>query len=134
MIELHHGTLTPSASAAIRALEGLDPEYIGVIYDPGNMVYEGYERYINGLQILGDYVAHVHVKNASLVPGKRAENGEVIWEQRQNPLTEGSVNFADLFKALRAVGYDHTISVEDFSNEATTEEKLRSNLEFLKKL
>ena len=61
LVELHHETLTPSASAARRLLEGLDPAYVGVIHDIGNLVIEGWEEH--GLDLLGEYLAHVHVKN-----------------------------------------------------------------------
>ena len=32
------------------------------------MVYEGYEAYQLGFEMLGKYLAHVHVKNAALTP------------------------------------------------------------------
>lgn len=134
VVELHHDSLVPSASAARRALEGLDPEYVGIIFDPGNMVFEGYERYLNGLELLGEYVAHVHVKNAALEPGERDGNGVLQYIRTQKPLPDGAVNFTGLFEDLRTFGYDGTISVEDFSNESPTREKLESNLAFLKKL
>jgi len=41
-----------------------DLRYIGIIYDLGNMVHEGYENYKLGLELLGDYLSYVHVKNA----------------------------------------------------------------------
>ena len=49
VLETHHGTMIASASAAYRVLEGLDPTYYGVIFDPGNMVGEGYEDYRKAL-------------------------------------------------------------------------------------
>ena len=44
LLELHMGNIIPSASAAYRLVSSFDPYYIGVIYDPGNMIYEGYEN------------------------------------------------------------------------------------------
>lgn len=134
VIELHHDTLTPSPSAAIRALEGLNPEHIGVTFDPGNMVYEGFENYLDGFQILGDYLAHVHLKNAALVPGERNELGAVEYTREWKPLKEGSANLLTFFKALHRIGYDKLVSIEDFSNEQTTEEKLREGIEYIRAL
>ena len=37
LLELHHRTIAPSASSAVRLLDGLDPAHIGVIHDIGNM-------------------------------------------------------------------------------------------------
>ena len=47
--EMHMGTIVPSASAARRLASYFDPNYIGVIYDTGNVIYEGYEEYKNGI-------------------------------------------------------------------------------------
>ncbi|MBV9786720.1 MAG: TIM barrel protein, partial [Chloroflexi bacterium] len=68
LIELHHGSLLPSASAAAAFLAPFDPRYVGAIHDAGNMVYEGYEQYRLGLEVLGPYLAHVHLKNADWQP------------------------------------------------------------------
>src|SRR5215211_2306491 len=64
LLEIHHETIVPSASGARRFLDGFDPEWVGAIYDPGNMVWEGHEQYRLGLETLGPYLAHVHAKNA----------------------------------------------------------------------
>ena len=67
LVEIHHGTLLPSASLARRLLERFSPDEVGVIHDAGNMVFEGFEDYRLGLELLGPYLAHVHLKNARFV-------------------------------------------------------------------
>ena len=134
LIETHHGMMISSASSALRVLDGSDPEYFGLIYDPGNMVYEGYENYDLGFQMLGKYLAHVHVKNAALTPGGEDEFGATKYEQSWMPLKKGSANLAALIKALVKVGYEGYLSVEDFSNEKPTREKLEENIAYLKQL
>ena len=52
-------TLISSPSAAYRALEGFDPAHIGLIFDPGTMVNEGFEDYQKSFELLGDYIAHI---------------------------------------------------------------------------
>ena len=127
LIEMHHGTLAASASAAFRLVERYDPAHIGVIYDCGNMVYEGHEEYRCGLETLGAYLGHVHVKNAAFE--RPAAGG--VWQPRWAPLRDGVVDFAALFAALRAVGYDGWIVVEDFSQAYPSRVSLRENLAFL---
>lgn len=134
LIETHHGMIISSASSAMRVLDGFDPEYFGVIFDPGNMVYEGYEDYTKSFSMLGKYLAHVHIKNAALVPNGEDENGATKYAQRWMPLKKGSANLAALVKALVSVGYDGVLSVEDFSNEKPTQEKLEENIAYLKAL
>lgn len=134
LIEIHMKTLISSFSAAYNMLRGLDSKHIGCIVDPGNMADEGFEDYRKGFELLGDFVAHVHMKN-----GKRVEKeerdaiGAKQWNFVWTPLKEGQADLLRVFEVMKAVGYDGTVSVEDFSNEYPTEEKLRQNLEFLQK-
>jgi sugar phosphate isomerase/epimerase len=53
LVEIHHGTICPSASLAHRLVSGCDPELVGVIFDPGNMAQEGFEDYRIGAEFLG---------------------------------------------------------------------------------
>lgn len=130
LVEIHHGTITSSASAARRLVDGLDPACIGVIHDCGNMVFEGFEDYRRGLEMLGPYLAHVHVKNAAY--DRPATGG--AWRARWAPLQDGVVDFAALFAALRSVGYDGWVVVEDFSQAYDSRTALRENLAFLRRV
>ncbi len=129
LIEIHHGTIYPSASLAHRLVDGLDPERVGVIFDPGNMVFEGFEDYRIGLDLLGPYLAHVHLKNAAY---DRPEDGGV-WRARWAPLEDGVVDFDLLFEGLQAAGYDGWLVIEDFSAARPSREALRHNLEFVRR-
>jgi sugar phosphate isomerase/epimerase len=124
-IEIHHGTIIPSASAAYRLVSNFDSKHIGVIYDAGNMVHEGYEQYKMGLELLGEYVDHIHIKSAAY-----NVNGEAGW----SPLRKGHVKFNNLFKAIKAINYEGYLSFEDFSNEKSTDEKLKDNLVYIKEV
>ena len=128
LVETHHGTICPSASSAYRLVSQLDPEYVGVLYDPGNLAHEGFEDYRLGVELLGPHLAHVHVKNTSY---SRPEKGGV-WTPRWAPLEDGVVNFADLFAALEAGGYNGWLSMEDFSQVRSSREALRHNLRFIR--
>lgn len=132
--EIHMNNLNASPSAAYRLVEGCDPNYVGVIFDPGNMVNEGYEDYQKSFELLGPYIAHVHVKNAVLVEDGRDELGCKKWSRQQAPLWDGMADLRELFRVMKKYGYDDTVSVEDFSNEQPTYEKLKANIEFIKKL
>ncbi|WP_366296469.1 sugar phosphate isomerase/epimerase family protein [Paenibacillus sp. AN1007] len=137
IIETHHQTIAPTASLAYRLVQSLDPEHVGVLYDPGNMVHEGYENHRMGLELLGPYLAHVHVKNAGWFKEKTGEalerKGEfstihpgqslsTSWTCNWAPLTEGMVDWVQMVRDLRAVGYDGYYGIEDFSGvlESTT--------------
>ncbi|MBM7570333.1 sugar phosphate isomerase/epimerase family protein [Aquibacillus albus] len=134
LVETHHMTITPSASLAHRLVSQFDPEHIGVLYDPGNMVHEGYENYRMGLELLGPYLAHVHVKNAEWQVKNQQDDGTINWEVKWAAIEKGVVDWQQVFEDLKAVGYDGYIGMEDFSNAYGTKDSLKHNIEWVKKL
>lgn len=129
LIEIHHKTITPSAGLVHRLVSQFDPKHIGVLHDAGNMVHEGFEDYLMGLQLLGDHLAHVHVKNAAYHP---PEGGKGVWCSDWAPMDNGVVDFDALFTALNQVNYDGWIAFEDFSKAYPGREALKHNLDFIK--
>lgn len=130
--ETHMWNIIPSASAAYRLVSNFNSKYIGIIHDAGNMVHEGFEQYKFGFELLGDYLDHVHIKNARWVEKGKNENGSSTFEAEWCPIKKGQVNFNILLADLKATGYDGWLSFEDFSSEQTTDEKLKCSLEFIK--
>jgi sugar phosphate isomerase/epimerase len=130
LTEIHHGSITPSAAYAHRFVSRFDPRWIGCIYDPGNMVHEGIENWRMGMELLGPYLAHVHVKNARWERDKPSDQG-TRWKASWAPVTDGVVWWPDVVAALKAVNYHGWLSFEDFS-PGDTREKLKTNLAALK--
>ncbi|MBA2344105.1 MAG: sugar phosphate isomerase/epimerase [Rubrobacter sp.] len=130
LVEIHHGTICPSASLTHRLVSDFDPECIGVIFDPGNMVHEGFENYRIGLELLGPHLAHVHLKNAAY---ERPEGGGV-WKARWSPFEDGIVDFAGFIEDLENVGYDGWLVVEDFSATRPSREMMAHDLGFIRRL
>lgn len=134
LVELHHRTIVSSASAAMRLIEGLDPAHVGVIHDIGNMVIEGYEDPLAGFELLGDYLAHVHVKNVAWsVTGQRPD-GSLIWAEDWAPLRDGQADIPGYFAALASYGYDGWVTVEDFSTALPLAQRTADNLAYLRSL
>ncbi|WP_139202042.1 sugar phosphate isomerase/epimerase, partial [Curtobacterium sp. MCBA15_016] len=101
LVELHHMTITPSASAALRLVDGLDPEHIGVIHDLGNLVIEGHEDHLAAFELLGPYLAHAHVKNARWVDtGDTRADGSTVWQNEWAPLRTGQASVSEYLDAL----------------------------------
>jgi len=128
VVEIHHGTICPSASLTHRLVSGLDPGLVGVIFDPGNMAREGFEDYRIGVELLGPYLAHVHLKNAAFEPPE----GDGVWQPRWTPLEDGVVDFGALFEVLDTSGYSGWFVIEDFSAARPTREALEHNLKFIR--
>jgi sugar phosphate isomerase/epimerase len=133
LVELHHRTITSSASAAYRLIEGLDPARIGVIHDIGNLIYEGHEDFAAAVQILGEYLAHVHVKNVAWRPtGETGPDGKALWAADWATLREGQGDVDALFRALAAAGYDGWVTLEDFSTALPLAERTADNLAYVR--
>lgn len=132
--ETHMGNIGATASMLAWLLEGTSPDALGVIYDPGNMVYEGFENYKMGLEILGDYLAHVHVKNAIWQEVSPNSCGGKNFSPVPALMDAGFADIETLFKTLRTFHYEGFISVEDFSNTLSTDDKMAHTAHYLKKL
>ncbi|MGZ9586196.1 sugar phosphate isomerase/epimerase family protein [Paenibacillus marinisediminis] len=130
LIETHHGTIAASASAAHRIVSAFDESIFGVLFDPGNMVFEGYENYRMGLELLGPYLSHVHVKNADVIPYDKRENASFTW----SPLQRGLVDWQQVMSDLIAVGYDGYCGCEDFSGTYSSREMMNVYVKWISDL
>ncbi len=126
VIEIHMGNIASSPSLAKKIVEDFDPQYIGVIFDPGNMIVEGLEAWKMGLEILGEHLAHIHVKNT----GWFKRNGK--WEFEFVPVDEGIADWEFIVKCLKDVGYIGWLSFEDFSS-LPLDERLERNIKLFRK-
>ncbi|WP_426449791.1 sugar phosphate isomerase/epimerase family protein [Paenibacillus sp. S-38] len=125
LVETHHHTIAPSAGLAHRLVSRFHPDFIGVLLDPGNMIHEGYENFRLGLELLGPYLAHVHVKNTGWRQGSRRENGTQSWHAYWAPVSGGIVDWKQVLADLAAAGYDGYLGLEDFSGTFGSRELLR---------
>ena len=131
-VEMHMNIITPSAGLAHRLVSHFDPKYVGVIFDPGNMVTEGFENYQMGLELLGPYLSHVHAKNMMWVRTGE-ENGVAKWEARMAATKQGQTDWKAVVAALKKVNYQGWLSFEDFS-DGDTKTKLSEAIGYLKGL
>jgi sugar phosphate isomerase/epimerase len=79
-----------------------------VILDPANLVIEGGMDLRMGLDMLGERVDFVHVKN---IRWERTPAGR--WRWRFDELTDGQCDWAEAIAALRSRGYDGWLSLEN---------------------
>jgi len=108
LFEIHFRTAIASPSLAYLLLKPFDPARVGVIYDPANMIIEGREDWRLGLDMIGDFLAHVHVKNTAWY----REQG---WAWRWEELATGIMDWAEMIRILSAHGYEGYLSNENLS-------------------
>ena len=101
--EVHPKIVCHSPSAMRRLLDGLDPDAVGAILDPGNMVGEGWEDMHESVDILGPYLAHLHVKNGAWEPDP---GSTPPWRSTALALDQGLVDWFEVCRELARVGFE----------------------------
>lgn len=128
--ELHPGGICASASAAMRFLEHLDPKDVGILYDPGNLVSEGFEAPRMAIAIMGPYLAEIHMKNARWIEAGQSPDGQRLWKDDDCRLEEGVYPLAELFELLVQIDYKGWIIEEGHEPGASTRERLENVLKW----
>jgi sugar phosphate isomerase/epimerase len=123
LVHQHWGTLAASASQLRRIVQEFDPARLGCVYDAGSMTIEGYEDYRIGLEILGSYVADVHIANTRHFPSAE----RTVWEWEWSPLSDGLLDMQKLARALRRAGYDGWLTIADRTTGGSVERVLDSD-------
>ncbi|MDP6038091.1 MAG: sugar phosphate isomerase/epimerase [Candidatus Latescibacteria bacterium] len=131
--EIHVGTIAVSASRTIELLEDFDPNHIGAIWDVPNMIRVGLEDSKMGLELLGPYLSHVHIGNATPVQTERDDNGQMLWKWDFSDLREGMANIPQIIQDLKDVGYTGYMSLEEFG-PGDDDTKIGEQGAYLKKL
>ncbi|MBT3378036.1 MAG: sugar phosphate isomerase/epimerase [Lentisphaerae bacterium] len=131
VLEIHGNTIHPSASLAHRIVSQFDPQLVGVIYDPQNMVRDGFETTSLAIDLLREYIAHCHVGAHRPTAGEPDESGTASWKWERCRMAEGLYHFPIMLKELAAINYDGFISIEDFGSEPV-EDKLADAIQYLR--
>ena len=116
LLELHWGTVMSSFSSAYALIQDVDPESIGITFDPANMMVEGKEDWEFGINLIRPYLANVHVKNM------RWKQTKEDWAWEWTGLTQGMVDWWELVSLLQGIGYGGDYAMEDFLTPRTDKE------------
>jgi sugar phosphate isomerase/epimerase len=117
-IEIHNGSLVESAESCRKLIDMTGRDNLGAIHDAGNMYISGSDFGEQSVEVLGDKLIHVHVKDELRVkdpnlPGAfkcTTMNGEETFVATL--LGEGGADHFPLFKALAKRGYTGYLSAE----------------------
>ncbi len=108
LLELHWGTIMSSFTSAYLLVKDLNPQWIGVTFDPANMLVEGREDWEFGLGLLGKYIANVHIKNVVWTPSPEG------WTWSWVPHDQGMLDWSSLTSLLKQNSYKGNYAIEDF--------------------
>jgi len=132
-IEQHHNMICCTPNACLQMVGKFPPERIGIIYDPGNSLFEGFTKTGYALSVMGKYINHVHVKAARYV-----QEGGSVPSGRKYPmefgaLEKGDLNWEEIIKELDGIGYKGFLSLEALDGRES-ETKLREDIPFLQSI
>ena len=130
-IEQHGGRLTASAGQCLDLLRGVANDSLGVVYDPGNAVREGFERPKVQVEMLGPMIKAVHIKNCMT---KSADAPQVVIPVDQTRVDQGVLDWAEIIAEVKRIGFDDYLTLEDFASFDSLEEKFRYDVEYLRTL
>lgn len=117
-MEIHNGSLIENIEAADKFIRAINKDNLGFIHDAGNMYITDTDYGIKSVELLGDKIFHVHVKdeirvNDDTLPGtfhNRTIYGDEVFQHKL--LGEGAVDHIPLFKGLIKMGYKGFLSCE----------------------
>lgn len=108
LLETHWGTIMSNFTSAYYLLKGIDPMAISITLDPANMIIEGSEDWEFGIGLIRDKITNVHIKNASW------NKSNIGWRWRWSSLSEGMIDWPNLFDILQHNQYKGQYAMEDF--------------------
>ena len=121
VLEIHNVSLIETADSALRLLDMVGEERVGLIHDAANMYIADTDYGRESVKRLGRRLFHVHVKDIKRIeraggPGtfrNVTRHGEEAF--RQCLLGEGEVDHSGLIAGLRETGYDGWMTLECFA-------------------
>ena len=136
--QVHHGTLIPTATGAYYLVDGLPAEHVGVMLDPGNQAFEGFEKWGRSANLLGEHLVAIGVKDVAVVrePHQADEPGKG-WKYDWATLDEGLTNWYDLLGALKAIDFAGTFVWMPFYDADDPDEmtrKLKREVAYMRKV
>lgn len=117
-LEIHSDRLTETVASTLRLLQLIDRDNVGVIHDAGNMFLVNEDFGPSSVDLLGDRLVHVHVKDESRIDDSERddafelETGRGREVFRRELLGDGEVDHEPLFEALVDRGYDGYVTIE----------------------
>ncbi len=121
-----HGGGSGASAEIVRAIKEVNHPNFKIWYDAGNIIHYTGKDPVEELKPIAQHVTGFCAKDCGAV------KGEVMMQ-----FGEGKVNFAGVFKAMKAAGFKGPIMVEGVKVGATPEEtsaNAKANREFLEKV
>jgi sugar phosphate isomerase/epimerase len=127
LIELSQETLIPSPELFLRVCGGMSPDSYGVLYDPANMLEEGHLEPGFAIDLMGEHLKRVHLKNERFVEGPSG------WAAEVSEIDRGLVDWRAVFRELERADYTGAIVIDHLSGTAD-EARLKGDVDTARRL
>lgn len=112
----------------MRLFADVGEDNLGINIDPANLIVYGRGNPIDALDIYGDKIRGVHVKNGDYPKENFHKLG------RQKVVGEGSVNFPVFLPKLLDGGYEGDLYIEHEIKDADRAEDVKKTVKYIKEL
>lgn len=118
VVENHFNTMSVSAKDSARLMECVNHPAVRILYDQANLYFTEQEGFEEAIPIQQKYVAYMHVKDLVFKEGVAFSSSDVAHpdESERNVYTrivgEGVINWPEILKRVKAMGYDGWLSLE----------------------
>ena len=89
----------------LRLIQDIGRDNLFINFDPANILMYGYGNPVDAIQVFGSYIRNVHGKDGVLPVNPKKLGAETV-------VGEGMVDFHEVFKRLKNIGYDRFITIE----------------------
>lgn len=141
VVHPHLGTLVETGGEVRELMARTDPDLVGLCLDTGHWRFGTGEDPVDAVREFGDRIWHVHFKDAE--PAVMEQSRRAGWHGLESTghgvfceLGRGCVDFPGVLGALREVGYDGWIVVEQdvLPGMGEPRESARRNREYLRSI
>ena len=111
--EIHFGQYCETVAMARKMIDFVDRPNFGVIHDAGNLHITGDIYGEDSVQVLGDRIFHVHIKDmVRAATDDEAAHDYPAGRFKRALLNDGNVDHRPLFRGLKKIGYPGYLSCE----------------------
>ncbi len=111
--EIHFGQYCETVAMGRKIIDLVDRPNFGVIHDAGNLHITGDIYGEDSVDVLGDRIFHVHVKDmVATSADDQAGHDYLVGRFKRSPLNAGDVDHTSLLRGLKKIGFDGYLSCE----------------------
>lgn len=127
LLENASNSLAPSPELAAHIVNTASHSRVGVLFDPGSMVAEGHLQPNLAIELLGELLQHVHVKNRTMMP-----RGDT-WISEPRNLRDGLVDWPATLDRLIRRRYCGWLSIDHLASDPSVD-RLQADVADLRQL